>query len=415
MAEKHDKRRIAENFFSLSLIEGARYLLPFLTVPFLLRVLGPEKYGLVLFAQGIIQYFGVLVEYGFGISATHEISVNRESPERISGIYFSVIIAKILLMIFGFVILVFLIFSIKKLRAEWLLYILTFSTIFGNVFTSIWFFQGLEKMKYITIISIVNRVLFALSIFAFIRKPSHYIYVPVVNSIASFVAGILALYLAFKIFPLKFRFHFPTLIYMFKKSFFFFLSRLSISFYTVTNSVLIGSIFSMEYVAYYGVAEKTVRFFRRPVDLLNRAVYPYASYKRSSEFIKKILKYTFISGVIFMLFIDAFGKPIIMLIGGAQFVPAVKLLRILSLIVPIVSIHVLLGTSVLVAFGKEKYFNLSVIFGSLFYVVTIVSFIALNVLTVPMIAFVRVLADGFILVYRFYCVRKFNLLGGTYA
>jgi len=64
---------------------------------------------------------------------------------------------------------------------------------------------------------------------------------------------------------------------------------------------------------------------------------------------------------------------------------------------------------------KEKYFNLSVIFGSLFYVVTVISFIALNVLTVPMIAFVRVLADGFILAYRFYCVRKFNLLGGTYA
>ena len=415
MVKTHERKRLIENFFSLSLIEGARYLLPFFTVPYLIRVLGAEKYGLIIFAQGLIQYFDILTDYGFSISATHEVSVNRDNKERIGEIFSSIILIRFFLMLFSFGILMVLVINIPKLRSESLLYLLTFGAVFGNIFSPVWFFQGLEKMKYITLISIVNRLFFTFSIFIFIRHSSHYIVVPVINSLASIVAGFLGLWLAFKIYPLKLKFHMPTIFYLVKKSFFFFLSRLSISFYTITNTIVIGSIFTMEDVAYYGVAEKIVNLIRRPIDLSARVIFPFSSYKKDRHFIRKIINFSGLIGIAMLIAVNLFAREIVYLVGGKDFYEAVVLLRILSFILPVVSIHVLMGSSVLVAFEKEKYFNSSVILGSILYIGLLPILYITNIISLVLIAFLRVLVDVFILAYRSYYVRKFNLLGGINA
>ena len=356
------RKRLAENFLSLSILQGLNYILPLITLPYLVRVLGPEKYGLIAFAQAFIGYFMILTDYGFNLSATREISINREDKQKVSEIFSSVLTIKFFLCILSFLILVSLLF-IPKFKKDWLVYVFTFGMVLGNVLFPVWFFQGMEKMRYITILNIVAKSIFTVCIFIFIKKMSDFVYVPLINSLGYLVAGMLSLRIVFKNFAVKFVI--PSLEgikHQLKEGWHIFISTVAISLYTISNTFILGLFTNNTIVGYYAAAEKIIRVIQSMLTPISQTVYPYfakiysVDRKKAVINLKKMLYMIGMLTFFCSLIVSLLSALIITILLGESFQDSINVLRILIFIVFAIGINNLLGIQGLVAFGYKTAF-----------------------------------------------------------
>ena len=385
--------------------------MPLITLPYLVRVLGPEKYGLIVFAEALIKYFIIITDYGFPLTATREISINRDDKKKLIEIFTSVMAIKTLLMLACIMVLSILVLTVDEFSKNWEIYYMTFGIVCGKVLFPVWFFQGIERMKYITFLNIMGKIIFTLSIFIFIHKTSDYIYVPLINSLGFLIVGILGQWFAFEKFDMRYgKVQLHKIYGYFLYSTQFFLSRFIITIYTNTNTLLIGFVLNYRDVALYEAASRLVGLIRRPWDTLSTTIYPYISKTKNIAFLKKIMVASFIASLITYLIFYIISSSLILLILGKRFIQAVPFFNILLLKLPIISIHIFLGASCLVVFGKYKYFNLSVIYGALIYMVIIGVLLVMNLISLTLITTLVVCVDVFIFLYRSFYVNKFNLL-----
>ena len=122
-------------------VQIGSYVFPLIALPYLTRVLAPARFGLISFAQSFMWYFVTLTEYGFNLTATRQIAVHRDDPEAVSRVFSSVMLTKLILTVIGFAIMLVVVFATPKLRADWLLYVVSFLSVVGNFLFPVWFFS----------------------------------------------------------------------------------------------------------------------------------------------------------------------------------------------------------------------------------------------------------------------------------
>jgi len=333
-----DRKLVLENFASLSTLQCLNYLLPLLVLPYLIRVIGPEKFGLIAFAQAFIQYFMIVTDYGFSLTATKKISLCRDQ-EQASGIFSTVMSVKFILAFLSYLILLLLINIVPKFRSDWLLYLFSFGAVIGNTLFPVWLFQGAEKMKYITIINIVGGIIYAISIFIFVRSAGDYLLVPLLNSLFFIITGLLGLYIAFKEFDLEFVFqNYSEIRQELKTGWEVFISTVAINTYTTTRIFAVGLLTNNIITGYYSIAERITGIIQTfPLTALAQAIFPrlsriYArSKKQALDLMHKVqhsttLIYLFTIPVIFFI-----SPLVVKLACGTQFPEVVISLKLLLL------------------------------------------------------------------------------------
>jgi len=401
---------LVQNFSYLSALQIINILLPLITYPYLIRVLGKETYGLVIFAQAIIGYLLILVSFGFNISATKEISVHRNNKERISEIVSSVLTIKVILFLLALGILYIILLFIPQGRNYHALFYLTMWMCFYEAIFPGWYFQGIEKMKYITFITLISRLSFLGLIFIFIHSPGDYLFVPIINGIGSLLAGITSLYILLGNHKIKFRLQpMSQLVYYFTGSVPIFISNISSKIYVSTNKVLVGAFLGMEEVAYYDLAEKITSVFKIPQSILSQTLFPKISKEKDRSFVKKIFKLSVVINLSLFAFIILFSKHIILLLGGVTMLNAITTVNILSITIPIISISNVLGIQLIIPFGYPKTFSKVILTSGIFYILQAL-FLWLSIgFTLTNIACITVTTELFVTIYMFYYCKKYNL------
>lgn len=348
-----DGKVLVENFVSLSLLQIAGYLFPLITIPYLARVIGVDKFGEIAFASAIIVYFQTVSDWGFNYTATRDIAQNRNNKGRISEIFSNVMWARILLMVLSFVILGILILIIPKFREMSTLILITFCLIPGHIMFPEWLFQGLERMKYITILNLIAKSVFTVMVFIFIKEKSDFILQPLFTTLGYIVSGAIAMY--FILAKWKIQLYRPSLIAIkntISGSTDVFINNIMPNLYNSFSVLLLGFFGGPVSNGKLDAGNKFVNITSSFNALLSRTFYPFLSRRIDKhQFFAKLNIYM-ATGLSLLLFL--FAPLLIKLFFTPEFYDGILVLRIMSLSILFLTLSNVYGTNYMIIEGYEK-------------------------------------------------------------
>lgn len=366
------ENRVGRNILSLYILQGANYLLPLITLPYLVRVLGPEKYGLIAFTMAFIGYFTVLVDYGFNLSATREISRQRDNPAVVSEIFSSVMFIKLVLLLGGFLLLSLIVSVWPALGAERALCYAAYLAVAGSVLFPVWFFQGIEEMRTITRISIAARVLVVFAIFGLVRRESDYILAAGLQAGTMVIAGIMSLgVIAGRGDVSLVRPGYRQIRTRLLDGWHIFTSTAAITLYTNSNIFILGLVTNNTVVGFFSAAEQIVKAAQGLLTPISQAIYPHISalVDSSRDRALRFIHDSFVRIGLFACALSAFllllAEPLVLVILGDQYNAAIPVLRILAFIPLLVAASNIFGIQTMLTFGLQREFSRIIIWSGI--------------------------------------------------
>jgi len=343
-----------------------------------------EYFGLLSFATAVISYFNIVVSYGFNFTATREIAVNRIDKNKVVEIFSSVVTIKLILTSISFIFLVLIVFLFEKLRADWSLYLFTFGTVIGQALLPVWFFQGMERMKYITYLDLLSKVLFTLAIFIFVQRKEDYYIVPVLTSIGSIGAGLISFFIINKEFDVRIRSVGIAKIRMYLiDGWDIFISRIFSSLYKNTNVIVLGVLTNNTIVGYYSIAQRLIKAMQAMQDVVGNTLFPFLTKKydkNKRRFFDITRKYLIlIITLYFISFIAIFlySNQLVILVTGSKNDQIFLNLKILSFVLILGGMNYYFGILGLVTMNYKKDFSQFIIITGIVNIITSIIFVTI--------------------------------------
>jgi O-antigen/teichoic acid export membrane protein len=269
-------RRLRENIASLAALQLLSYAAPLLTVPYLVRVLGPAQFGLLSFAQGIVLYLDLITDYGFNFSSTRAIAAQRHMPEAVSRIFWSTICAKVILMLGSGLVLTSLVALTPKLRETPHLYAASFLYVVGTAFFPAWLFQGLERIKIAAFALCAARFLTVPALFVCVRHEEDYVAAAVIQASVQIVATMLvAPVLCRRTTIAWYRPSWAEITHTFRQGWPLFISGSALYLCTSSTTVTLGFVAGKAEVGYFSAADKLIKAAISLLSPVGQALYPH--------------------------------------------------------------------------------------------------------------------------------------------
>lgn len=352
LLKNKNNKTLLENFASLSFLQIVNILLPLITLPYVLRVLGTSNYGLVVLASSVVTYFHSITDYSFKITATRDVALSRSSPIKLNYIYSKVMNIKTLILMFSLLILTGIVFLYDPFYEERLTFFLTFPMLLGHVLFPEWFFQGMEKMKYITFLNVGVKVFFTACIFIFITDREDYWIYPLLSSLGYVISGIIAQYILIKNFHLKFSFlSFRLIKITLKNNFAIFVNQFLPNLYNNSTTVMLGLIVNTSAVGIYDAIKKVVDLCVILINIISRTFFPYLN--RNQNSFKKYLRLMISAGSLLTILPILFAQIIFWYLNINQ-ENAFIILVILSTGIFFISLYDIFGVNFFVIKREDK-------------------------------------------------------------
>lgn len=392
----------------LYLLSAAKMLFPFLTFPYLTRVLSVDGYALMAYVKAVMQYMQLWVDFGFILSATKNIVKAENAPKIINQIVSDTMLARVLLGLAGGVILAILSAFIPLLRDNLLFTWLSYGAVFLSCFMTDYLFRGLEQMQEITIRFVVMKGISTVLTFVLVHSDKDLLYIPILDILSS-AAALVLIYFQFGKYNV--RLIMPSLkrawLYL-KESSEYFLSSVATTAFGALNTLLIGIFLPEADIAVWSVALQLILVVQMCYGPIIDGIYPEMMRHKQLGLIKKLL-FIFMPIVILGCVICYFAAPLIIhLAAGDKYTAAIPIFRIMIPVLLFAFPAMLCGWPSLGAIGKVRQTTLTTIISACTQCLGLGILILCGAFTLPLIAIVRDITEGVLLSTRASLVMKYK-------
>ncbi len=354
-----DFRKLATNFSFLICGEVISKVFTFAAFAFLARTFGPEKFGYLEFVLALMIFATLISDFGANPLGSREVA---KSPAEIGEIVTSIIVMRAVLAIVTYCLLVgfMQIFFSDKSQLKNLILLYGLSLFFIPFFLQ-FVFQGIEKMKWVAICSVIRQMVFAVGVFVIVSTVKELWVVACVEIAAVFSVALYCVYtLVFHVRATGFKTDAKRLWNTFRDALPIGLSDITWALMWYFATILLGLLTAGKEVGWFSAAH-------RPVMTLHTFVWLYfcnllptisRSANEQKDVLNNLMRYSmsFMSwGTIFLgAVVLTMAEPLMVLVFGDKFRESARVIKILIWMIPLSS----LGCHyryILIGYGQQKY------------------------------------------------------------
>ena len=362
---------LLENMSYLTVLEVFILIAPLITYPYLVRILGMEIYGMVITAQALASYASKIIDFGSNRVCAKHVSINRDDANKLSEIVNSVLFVRLCLCVICLLVYIAIVIVVPIYRAYWLLFLLSYGMTLNEVLFPQYFFQGVEKMKYSSLINIGVKSLFIALIFIFVKSREDYCIVPLFFSIGYAIAGVVSMYIVYRRMGLSF--YFPKrqqmMIYV-KDSSAIFATDMICLVKDKLSYFLLGAYSGMSNVVVYDMGLKINTLLAKPVQIISMALFPRSAKTRNIVQLRNIILFIAILTISLVVVTNICLSWIVQFFIHEQI--DLLPLRLFSLAPIFLSVSSFMASNILVAWGYNRYVLYSIIITTSTYVLSLI-------------------------------------------
>ena len=360
------RNKSIQNFLFLAVIQSSNVLISIISMPLLIQSIGVDQFGLVNLALSVIILLNILVGFGYNLSAPREVAQNQNDKTVLSHLVSNVFSARILLASLASLFILIGIFGFNLFQEYRVILAFSVLLLFSEATLPLWFFQGMEKMKLISIANIFSKLLYLMGIVLFIHSPEESRWVNFMMGAFSLGINLLLLLYIHEFLGIKFyRPEFSAIWKSLRDNVLLFFSNLA-SHISINGGLIILSFFSVaETLGMYSLAERVVMVLRLFPAMIIQAIFPNSSRLFQEDqaaffrFLKKVYIRVLMAGAVLSGISFVLAPWTIEVLSRSELEESVQYLQLLSVVPFLACLNVGNVILLLVSDLKELLFQAS--------------------------------------------------------
>lgn len=357
-------KKLLKSITSLGIVQVANYVFPFVTIPIVSRILGPDKIGLVNYAASFALYFVLIVSYSFELTGVRRAVEVRNNKKLINELFSKIFFSQLFLLIISFIIFIPCLFLVPFLRQDYIVSFISFAFCIQALFSQNWLFQAKQELRFISAYNFAARSLIMVGVLLTIRKEEDYIIYACIFNLVPVLVSLVSFIIAYKKFDLVLTIpKFKEVINLIKEDKIIFFSNMIISLYSTTSTVILGFYHSNDVVGYYTSAQKVVDIARNVVMRpLVQGLFPFIGTAFTQgmaigvDTIKRILPFFFLLTLSVVISLAVLGPFVIKVFFGERFLDSIILLEVLNVGLFAIFFNMFFGSLVMLNLKMDKFF-----------------------------------------------------------